>query len=49
MPGEDKYIQWWAGETGGLFNNGGDLSVFQKWGEEFNAHSPTVRKELGLE
>ncbi|WP_214629545.1 ABC transporter substrate-binding protein [Paenibacillus agaridevorans] len=49
MPGEDKYIQWWAGETGGLFNNGGDLSVFQKWGEEFNANSPNVRKELGLE
>lgn len=49
VPGEDKYIQWWAGETGGLFNNGGDLSVFQKWGEEFNAHSPIIRKEMGLE
>jgi len=47
--GEEKYIQWWAAETGTIFKNGGDLSVFQKWGEEFNKAAPGLRQEMGLE
>ncbi|MFB9274443.1 ABC transporter substrate-binding protein [Cohnella cellulosilytica] len=47
--GEEKYIPWWGEETGALFKNGGDVSVFQKWGEEFNKAAPALRQEMGLE
>ncbi len=47
--GEEKYIPWWGDEVGSLFKNGGDVSVFQKWAEEFNKAAPALRQEMGLE
>ncbi|GGD51368.1 ABC transporter substrate-binding protein [Paenibacillus nasutitermitis] len=47
--GEEKYINWFDGEIGGIIKNGGDLSIFQRKATEFNTYTTQLRKELGLE